>query len=150
MMFVKANRGEEISFNDVFAPFSHFLALWWAVTLMSLMIFAFYLPGLICFYLNWNVVGGLLMFAAVLVTIYLGICWMFSLLLVVDKNLGAMAAIKASREMVLKKGWWLHLLLAILGGIVGSLGQFLLGFGVILTLPLGTGAIASAYANESK
>jgi hypothetical protein len=41
-------------------------------------------------------------------------------------------------------------MLAILAGIVGSLGQFLFGFGVILTIPLGTGAIASAYANETK
>jgi uncharacterized membrane protein len=114
------------------------------------MIFALYLPSFLCFYLNWGALGGLLMFAAVLVTIYLGVCWMFSLLLVVDKNMKAMDAIKASREMVVKNNWWLHLLLGVLAGIVGSLGQFLFGFGVILTMPLGTGAVSSAYANESK
>jgi hypothetical protein len=150
MMFVKAKRETALTFNDVFAPFSHFIALIWVVILMAIILVAIYLPSVICFSLNWNFLGTILMLAAIFITIYLGVCWMFALLFVADKELKGMSALNASRDLVIKNNWWLHFMLAILAGIVGSLGQFLFGFGVILTIPLGTGAIASAYANETK
>jgi hypothetical protein len=38
----------------------------------------------------------------------------------------------------------------ILAGIVGGLGNILWGVGAILTMPLGVGAIAAAYVEETK
>lgn len=150
MMFVKGKRGTGVSFNEVFAPFSRFLSLFFGAIWIGIIVLLILVPSIICFYMNWGVVGGILLVAGILLDIYLGVNWMFALLLVYDKNLSINDAMKASKELVMKNNWWMHLLLLILAGIVGGIGNILWGVGAILTLPLGMGAIACAYAEEAK
>ncbi|MDD5382785.1 MAG: hypothetical protein PHH60_03925, partial [Candidatus Margulisbacteria bacterium] len=66
------------------------------------------------------------------------------------KGLSINAGLAASRALVTKNNWWLHFLLVVLAGFVGGIGNVLWGIGAILTMPLGIGAIACAYAEESK
>ncbi|MBU0630440.1 MAG: hypothetical protein KKC80_05920 [Candidatus Margulisbacteria bacterium] len=150
MMFVKAIRGEAVSFNDIFAPFRRFGALALAACWITILLMLAFIPGGLCFYLNWNLVGGLLIFAAILLDIYLGVCWLFALLLIYDKGMSINNSLKTSREIVTRNNWWMHFLLVVLAGIVSSLGNVLWGIGAILTMPVGVGAIASAYAEETK
>lgn len=150
MMFVKAKRGNPVSFNDVFAAFSAFINLFFGAIWIGIILTLMYIPMGICFYLGWNAIGFLFLIAAVLVDIYLGVNWMFALLLIYDKGLSIGAGMKASRELVAKNNWWLHLVLLILASVVGGLGNIVWGIGVILTMPIGIGAIACAYAEEAK
>jgi len=150
MMFVKAKRGNPVSFNDVFATFGAFINLFFGAIWIGIILTLMFAPMGICFYLGWNAIGFLFLIAAVLVDIYLGVNWMFALLLIYDKGLSIGAGMKASRELVAKNNWWLHLVLLILAGVVGGLGNIVWGIGVILTMPIGIGAIACAYAEEAK
>ena len=150
MMFVKAKRGEQIAFNDIFAPFKSFVNLFFGAVWIGILVFLMLLPGIICLNMGWNAVGGVLLFLGILAAIYFGISWIFALLLIYDKGLSINNGMKASRALVQKNNWWMHLLLIILAGIVGGIGNIAWGIGAILTLPLGYGAIASAYAEESK
>lgn len=150
MMFVKAKRGGAIAFNDVFAPFSKFMNLALGALWIGILIALCFAPSVLAFYLNWNLVGSLLAVAAVLAAIYLGVSWMFALLMIYDKGLSINQGLKASRELVAKNNFWMHLVLVILAGIVGGLGNILWGVGAILTMPIGMGAIAAVYAEETK
>jgi len=150
MMFVKAQRGGSVAFNDVFAPFSKFINLALGALWISIVIALCFVPSIVCFYFNWNLVGALLIVAAILLVIYLGVSWMFALLMIYDKGLSIGQGLKASRELVAKNNFWMHLVLVILAGIVGGLGNILWGVGAILTMPLGVGAIAAAYVEETK
>jgi membrane-anchored glycerophosphoryl diester phosphodiesterase (GDPDase) len=150
MMFVKAKRGGVVAFNDVFAPFSKFTNLALGALWISIVISLCFVPSIVCFYFNWNLVGALLIVAAILLVIYLGVSWMFALLMIYDKGLSIGQGLKASRELVAKNNFWMHLVLVILAGIVGGLGNILWGVGAILTMPLGVGAIAAAYVEETK
>jgi len=131
MLFVKAKRGEPIALADIFVPMKKFLAVSFATVWIAIL----------C------VIGFILLIVP-------GLCWstwwMFALLFIVDKNLGIGAGMKASKDVVRKNNLWMHLLLLILSGIVAHLGTYVYGVGVLLTMPLGMGAIACAYADESK
>ena len=150
MMFVKAKRGEAIAFNDIFAPFSRFFSLLCCVIWIAFIVCLAILPSIICFNMEWNVAGIICLIAGIGLDLYLGIGWIFALLFIYDKKLSISAGLKASRALVTKNNWWLHLLLVILTGFVSGIGSALWGIGSILTMPLGTGALASAYADESK
>jgi len=150
MMFVKAKRGEGVSFNEVFSPFRRFGSLLLGAIWIAILLGLAFLPGAVCFYFNWNLIGGLFEQTAILIDVYFAVCWLFALLLIYDKGLSINAGLKTSREIVTKNNWWLHFLLIVLAGIVSGLGNILWGVGAILTMPLGVGAIASAYAEEAK
>lgn len=149
-MFVKAKRGSAVAFNDVFAPFSRFFSIFFGGILIGVIFMLCFVPAIVCFNYNWGALGGLLLAAAIIGVIYLGVCWLFSLLLIFDKGLSIMDGLKTSRALVTKNGWWKHFLLVILVGIVAGIGNMFWGIGAILTIPLGTGAIANAYADEAK
>jgi len=131
MMFVKAKRGETIVFNDIFAPLKKFWSLWggaiWIGLLGAIGIILLIVPGL-C-WLSW---------------------WMYALLFIYDKNLGIGAGMRASKEIVRKNNIWLHLLFLLLAGFISNLGTYVLWVGFLVTMPLGMGAIACAYADEAK
>lgn len=131
MMFVKAKRGESITLSDVFAPVKRFFAIFfgsiWIGILVAIGLILLIVPGLI--WASW---------------------WMFALLFIVDKNMGIGAGMRASKEMVRKNNLWMHLLLLVLAAIVSNLGSYVFWVGILLTMPLGWGAVACAYADESK
>ncbi len=131
MMFVKAKRGEAIGLNDVFTPMKRFFALFfgtvWIGILVAIGFILLIVPGLI--WASW---------------------WMYALLYIYDKNLGIGAGMRASKEVVRKNNLWMHLLLLILAAIVSNLGSYVFWVGILLTMPLGWGAVACAYADESK
>ena len=150
MMFIKAQRGEPIAFNDVFAPFNKFWPLAIAAAWIFLLLCLAFVPMAIAFWLDWPWVGIILTLAAVVLDIYLGVAWLFVLLLIYEKGLGIRAALKASHELVSRNNWWLVFLLVILAGFVSGLGNIAWVIGAMLTMPLGTGAIACAYAEITK
>lgn len=131
MMFVKVKRGQEIQVNDVFAYINKFLPLLLgAIVLYIIIIIGFILiiiPGLI--------------FAA---------WWMYTFLYMVDKNMGFGDAMKASKQLVSSKGILMHILFLIVCGFIGGIGSAIFGIGQLLTLPIGLGALALAYEDESK
>jgi len=149
MMFIKAGKGTPIVFNDVFAAFDRFGALVLGSLLIILLLLLCFLPAAICFLMNWDILGVLLIIAGLSLGIYLAVCWIFSLLMICDQGLSLGAALASSRALVIKNGWWTHFLLLVLVGIVAGIGKALLGIGVLLTIPLGIGALTCAYAEES-
>lgn len=150
MMFVKAKRGASISFNDVFGQFGKFVPLFFGAIWIAILCGLCLAPGIICLVMGWNTIGGILLFLGVLAVIYLAVCWMYALYIIADKGLGINASLAASRALVTKNNWWMHLLLLILAGVVAGIGNIAWGIGSILTMPLGMGAIACAYAEEAK
>lgn len=150
MMFVKAKRLETVSINELFAPIKNYFKLIFAVMAMGLIGFLLIVPSLICYYFNWNALTGALLLAAIIINVYLCVSWMFSLLLIQDKGLSIKQAFKISRELVSKNNFLMHFLLILLVAIIGQIGVFLWGIGVLLTTPFGMGAIACAYTEETK
>lgn len=131
MLFVKAKRGEAIMLNDIFAPVPRFFAMLFGSLWMALLI----------------VIGIILLVVP-------GLCWatwwMYALLFIYDKKLGIGAGMRASKEIVRKDNLWMHLLFLALCSVVANLGGYVFGVGILLTMPLGWGALACAYADESK
>ena len=75
---------------------------------------------------------------------YLGICWKFTIPLIIDKQVDFGAAMKASWRMV-NKHWWQVFGLVILVDLVNVAGLLLCCVGLILTIPIGFAALMYAY-----
>ena len=88
--------------------------------------------------------SGVAVFLGFLIVMYLSVSWVFSFALIVDQGLGAWSAMEVSRR-VISKQWFRVFFVLLLGGIVALLGLIGIVVGVILTLPLGFGAILYAY-----
>ena len=76
--------------------------------------------------------------------IYLGISWMFSLPLIIDKQMEFWPAMGASRKMV-GKHWWLVLGLVVVCGLVNVAGFLACCVGIFISLPIVFGAMMYAY-----
>jgi hypothetical protein len=87
---------------------------------------------------------GLLFFAVLLVVIFLSTCWLFALPLVSDKGLRFWPALELSRRVVMKH-WWMTFWLLFVAGIVGAVGIFACGIGVLVTGPVAFAAVVSHY-----
>jgi hypothetical protein len=72
------------------------------------------------------------------------VCLQFTLPLIVDKEMSVGAALRTSWGMVLKH-FWQMLGLAILAGLISSLGVFGCIVGVLFTAPIGIAAMLYAY-----
>ena len=135
MMFVKAVRGQPISSNEVLDPIKRYFSLaFGAMGIGILVIFGFLLlvvPGLA--WSSW---------------------WMYALLFIYDKNLHIEDGMRASKEVVRKNGVWWHLLFLVVVWVVDNIFVWFLGplgfLFKLITTPLTKGAIACAYADESK
>lgn len=131
MLFVKAKRGKPLVFNEIFSPIKRFFAIFfgsiWIGILVVIGLILLIVPGLI--WASW---------------------WMFALLFIVDKGMGIGAGMAASKEIVRKNNLWLHLLLIILACAVANVGIYVFRIGYLFTMPLAMGALACAYADESK
>jgi uncharacterized membrane protein len=117
-------------FDDLFKYFNRFGTLF----------LGFFIP-LICGLLGsiFFVVPGLLIFSI----------WMYVLIFICDKEMNINNALKSSYNLVLETNIWKHLLLFIIILAILFIAVFSLGsFGIILfilTFPLTTGLIVSAY-----
>jgi hypothetical protein len=69
---------------------------------------------------------------------------MFSIFLIVDRDMGFWTASMASIDMV-RTNFWPFLGLGLLAGIIGSIGAILCGIGVILTMPIQVCILTVAY-----
>ncbi len=150
MMLVKGLRGEKVEFNEIFGPMKDYFKLVGAAFWIGIAEVAVLLPGSLCIYLNWLIVGGILILVGIIADIYMWVTWMFTLLLLNDKGLTIKQGLKASRDLVLKNNFWMHLLLIILVGILTQIGNMLWLIGALLTTPIAIGAVAAAYVEETK
>jgi uncharacterized membrane protein len=76
--------------------------------------------------------------------IYLQISWLFTLPLIIDKQMGFWSAMKASWKRV-NKHWWQVFGMAVLVGLINIGGLLLCCVGILFTLPIGLGALMYAY-----
>lgn len=142
MLFVKAMRKKKITANEVLDPIKRYFSLFFGYMGIGFMIFfgvlLLIVPGLV--WASW---------------------WMYALLFIYDKNMHIEDGLRASKELVRENGTWWHLLfLAILFFINIALGQIIAAtnipvwiYYILSTLfitPITSGALACAYADESK
>lgn len=52
------------------------------------------------------VIGAVLVAAAIVALVYLTVCWVFALVVAIDRGVGAVEALRESRELVHRTGWW--------------------------------------------
>lgn len=155
-LFLKAKRGEPFVLHDIFGPMARFWPLTGATAYYFLVILmAILLPclGVLALLIWPGWMTGLAAFLAI-VLFFLSFGWMtwylFMFLLIYDKKMRVSEAMAASKALVRKNNVWLHLLLLLLSGIVSQLGSNVFYIGVLFTAPLGAGALACAYDNETR
>ena len=76
--------------------------------------------------------------------IFLTVNWIFTLPLVVDRQMSFWPAMQLSWKMV-RKHWWMVLLLVIIVALINIGGMFLCCVGILFTMPIGMGALMYAY-----
>ena len=76
--------------------------------------------------------------------IYLGVSWIFSLPLVIDRGLSAWPAMELSRK-VIGLHWWTFFAMAIVGGLLAFAGALACIVGVFVAMPVVTGMFVYAY-----
>jgi uncharacterized membrane protein len=81
------------------------------------------------------VLGGVLALAGLCVTVYLQICWKFTLYLIADKKMSFWPAMDLSRAVV-RKHWGQTFLLAVVSGALILLGLICCLIGAIITGPI--------------
>jgi hypothetical protein len=89
----------------------------------------------------WVVLGFIL---AMIPAIYLSISWMFSLPLIIDKQMEFWPAMSASRKVV-GKHWWLVFGLMVVCGLINLVGLLACCVGIFVSLPIVFGAMMYAY-----
>lgn len=116
---------EDTEFGDFFKGFDHFLPLF----LASLVSGIFVLIGIVLF-----VIPG----------IYLMIAYMFTSLIIINRDIGFFDAMELSRKLITKK-WFAFFGFAIVLGLINFAGILLLGIGILFTLPFTICAVAVAF-----
>jgi len=76
--------------------------------------------------------------------IYLQTCWIFTLPLIIDKQMEFWTAMKTSWKMV-NKHWWQVFGLTLLIGLVNLAGALMCLIGLLFTIPIGFAALMLAY-----
>ena len=150
MIFVRIKRGERASFKDLFLPFRNFPSLFCSMIWFYLITVLLTTPSYFLSYLRIFLPSQILLIVCLMALLYLFALWMFTQLLIFDKDTSIETATKLSWERVTRNNSGMHVLLLIAGILVSGVGAFLYGYGIVLTLPLGLGAIACAYADETK
>jgi len=88
-----------------------------------------------------------------LALIYLYVSIMYAFLMIQDKGLAPKEALFASKDLVAKNNFWMHLLFLVLVGIVYVIPVIIPTLGFILMFLTGSyacGVLACAYENEAK
>ena len=76
--------------------------------------------------------------------VYLSTSWLFSLPLIIDRQMEFWPAMSASRKVV-GKHWWLVFGLVVVCGLINMAGFMACGIGVFFALPITLGALMYAY-----
>jgi len=154
-LLLKLHRQEPAEFSDVFSPFStSFLQLFlFGLVQMVLSVVAM-MPGYAVIFFGslladqsegasalLTLVGGLLILPP---AIYLGVSWLFSPLLIVDKRLDFWPAMELSRKVAAKNFLGVFALLLICG-LIAMGGALALCVGLFFAVPVAFGAIAITY-----
>ena len=158
LLFFKAKRGQPAEVSEIFAGFKIALAqLFLANVVVGLLTGLAALPG------GLVIAGGIISMVvaqaptplgivivavgalvAFVPIIYLSISWMFTLPLVIDKQLDFWRAMELSRKMTGKHFGKVFLLLLLLG-LINLGGLLVCGVGVFFTAPIVVGALVYAY-----
>lgn len=162
--YLKKYRGESPAFGDVFSGFgprSKQLILGGVVS--TLLEYLPMLPAAIVFGVfiamgaasgAGNVIDqmgpaligtmGVLALCGLAVTIYLTVCWIYSLGLIMDKGMNFWPAMGLSRHVV-RKHWWMTFLILILGSLMMFGGVLLCCVGVLVAGPVAFGMGVVSY-----
>jgi len=159
--YIKLTRGQRIEFGDFFAGFRRgFVNLMLGNFLVGLLSTACLAPGALVLvagiFLKLSqtsrlgvglIVGGAILLAVGLAfTIYLVVCWVFTLALIVDRQMGFWEAMKLGRAAV-RKHWWSVLWNLIVVAVIALSGVLACCVGLIFTLPLGFAIQMVIYEN---
>ncbi len=171
-LFIRAIRREPAEIGDIFSGFRRaFAQLFLGTLVQSLLIGACMLPFIIMFVIKFlplaphlqhlqpgtppdkETIAALesvllatlpvLLVCAIPAT-YLGVCWKFTLPLIVDRQVDFWTAMGTSRRMV-SKHWWLVFGLVILISLLNIVGLCLCCVGLLFTIPIGIAALMFAY-----
>ncbi|HVV71132.1 MAG TPA: glycerophosphoryl diester phosphodiesterase membrane domain-containing protein, partial [Verrucomicrobiae bacterium] len=93
------------------------------------------------FMILWICFGFLILLIPVM---YLSICWIFTLPLIIDRQMDFWPAMSASRKMV-SKHWWSVFALMVVCGLLNIVGVVACCVGVFVSAPLAFGAMMYAY-----
>lgn len=152
---LKLHRGEPAEFGDIFSTFStSYLQLLLNTIVQAILIAITVVPGYVLIIIGGAVaerseaMGLVLMLVGFLImlppALYLGVSWIFSAPLIVDKGLDFWPAMELSRKVA--GGQFFSVLgLLLLCGLIFLAGFIALCLGVFVTAPLALAAIAVAY-----
>ena len=156
-VLLRRYRGQPAAAGEVFDGFKLFFAQSLLVNLiMTLIILAAVLPGAlvvgvgaISIHSNHVLGGSLIAAGAVLAIIpvfYLGVCYGFAMPLVADRRMQFWPAMETSRRVVMKH-WFGIFAFGFVTGLLGLLGVFACGVGLIFTVPMCFCMFMAAYEN---
>ena len=156
--FLKQFRGEPTTLNDSFAGFrvgyggqALYMLIVFAVTLVLIMVIA--IPAAILVPLINSATKSdaatavavcVILIPMVLVIWYIFLCWLFTPLLILDKGLKVLPAMKLSRRVVHLQFWKIFALFLVFL-LLGVAGVVTLCLGFVVVLPLCFGMIARLY-----
>jgi uncharacterized membrane protein len=171
-MFIRAIRSEPAEVGDIFLGFRRaFGQLFLATLVSSLFIGICLLPFIIMFVVKIFPLFGQLehlqsgampdketiaaltsvvltclpvLLICAIPSIYLGVCWKFTLPLIVDRQINFWTAMNTSRKQV-NKHWWQVFGLLILISLLNVVGVLLCCVGALFTVPVGFAALMFAY-----
>ena len=123
----KLLKNRATTFGDFFRGFNNFLPLFLVSLVSSVMI-------------------GIGFVLLLLPGIYLAVAYTFALPLVLEKKMNFWDAMEFSRKLI-SKNWFSFFGFAFVLVLVNLAGGLLLGFGLLVTIPLSVCAIAAAYAD---
>ncbi len=122
---LKIAQGQNTTFSDFFRGFKYFKP----VLLANLLITIFTVIGI-----TFLVIPG----------IYLAVAYTFTIPLLVEKKIKFWEAMEASRKIITKK-WFSMFFFILILGLLNLGGLLLMGFGLLLTVPLSGCAVIAAY-----
>ena len=122
MVIGRVRDGRQAQVGDVFDGFDRFWSYFGAAIVLALLI------GIA----SITIIGGVLLAAI----------WLYVFPLMVDRRMGIGEAMTASKDMVVKTGFWEHVALVIIFAVIASVANGVLG---IVATPFMIAAIAAGY-----
>ena len=150
--FLKLIRREGATVNDAFAGFSRgYLQLFLAALVPSLLAGLCMLPGFAMIFagaaMKMNIspiIIGIAFFIGLIPAVYISVCWVFTIPLVMDKQIGFWEAMELSRKVVTLR-WGNYFVLLLVCGLITFVGLLALCVGILVAAPVAIAALAYAY-----